>query len=374
MRRSSFFFVLLTFVLNTSFLASEHTVESGFVLQEPIEQRMKELGIPGVSITVINNGQIAWSKGYGELENPKYRTQAASISKTVTALAILSLVQDGKLDLDDDVSDILDEKVWEKIDPQGLTKDKEHAVTIRRILSHTAGINVPGFEGYSRDQKVPSNVDEILFGKGNSMAVQVEWLPGTKMAYSGGGTTILQKVIEVSGGKSFAEVVSERVFSKIGMQDSTYYPKEDEIVCGNGLDGKPISGSFHSHPELAAAGLWTTSKDIAKMAIAIQKSLAGENGAIFDKKLIQEMVTPQTEGRTNGLGVFVDTLSNTLVFSHTGSNVGFRCIMIANDHGQGAVIMTNSDRGDILQTELLTAIAKENKWSDAAEMPQCNKI
>src|SRR5207253_2537947 len=107
---------------------------------------------------------------------------------------------------------------------------------------------------------IPSNVDEILLGKGNSIAVQVEWLPGTKMAYSGGGTTILQKVIEVSTGKSFAEVVSERVFSKIGMQDSTYYPKEDEVVCGNGPDGKPISGGFRVHPELAAAGLWTTSK------------------------------------------------------------------------------------------------------------------
>jgi CubicO group peptidase (beta-lactamase class C family) len=155
-----------------------------------LSARMAGLKVPGVSIAVINDGAVEWAKGYGVVEagttNPvTSRTlfQAASISKPVAALAALRLVEQGKLALDEDVNAKLTS--W-KVPENEFTKTEK--VTLRRLLSHTAGLTVHGFSGYPAGTPVPTLVQVLDGAKpANSAAVRVDVVPGTIMRYSGGG-------------------------------------------------------------------------------------------------------------------------------------------------------------------------------------------
>jgi CubicO group peptidase (beta-lactamase class C family) len=392
-----------------------------------IEQRMRELNIPGVSIAVIDQGTIEWAAGYGELNKP-ILIQAASTSKTIAGLTVLSLIHqcqkaidegrpsglidDKVIQLDTDVSTLLDPELWRSIDPDGMLDGKDPKMTIRQLLSHTAGTTVSGFNGYPRleeiqneinvlneqleglvqpedanvrkinqrleqlkkiqsnaDKQAPPTVDGILRGEGNTAQVKVVELPGTKFMYSGGGTTILQKVVEVVTGKSFEDVVEEQVFQKLGMKDSTYHPRGDFTCHGNDFDASMIPGQWNAYPELAAAGLWTTPTDLSKMVLGIQHSLAAGDDSILSRELANEMLTPQTAGIPNGLGVFVESTSSTKYFFHEGSNVGFRCMFVSNTEGQAAVVMTNSEFGETICKEIIRSIAKVYRWPEATTLP-----
>jgi CubicO group peptidase (beta-lactamase class C family) len=338
-----------------------------------LEARMQELAVPGVQIAVINRGRLEWSKGYGTLDDTLVEeekpTQAASIGKTVTAFTVLSLVSKGvfgEKGLDKDVGEILDKDLWESINPKG------YPVTLKQLLSHTAGINVGGFLGYENDQKPLPNLDDILLGKGNSPKVEVIFTPGEKYQYSGGGITILQKVIEVATGKSFADVVKEQVFDKLSMGKSGYFLEEKTSTAeGNGLSGKLVEGAIHRYPELAAAGLWTTAGDLAKVAVAIQQSLEGKG--IVPKALAIEMTTKQTKENEapQGLGCFVETFGDVAYFTHQGGNEGFNTLLIANNKGQGTVILTNSSNGQSLYEELLNRITTVYKWEKSENLEIC---
>src|ERR1035438_6264814 len=131
----------------------------------PLKERMEFYHTPGVSIALINNGQLEWARGFGVTEwgqtNPVTETtlfQAASVSKPIFALAVMRLAQEGKLNLDDDVNRYLTS--W-KVPPN---KSGQPKVTLRQILGHTAGFTVHGFAGYASTAKLPTLV-QILDGK-----------------------------------------------------------------------------------------------------------------------------------------------------------------------------------------------------------------
>lgn len=388
-----------------------------------IKQRMEELGVPGASIAVIYDGKIDWTSGYGELAKPVF-VQAASISKTVAALTMLSLIDqcakaekegtvsglknDITITLDTDIRTLLDKELMSSIDPEGLAKG-DNAITIKKLLSHTAGTTVSGFDGYPRLKEIdkeiqelsekvnhleqehknrqvttldiknlkklkelneikfhakeePLTTDDILKGKGNSPQVKFDPNLAGKFNYSGGGTTILQKVIEELTG-DFKKAVEERVFKKLEMK-GTYTPKESEICQGNGDDALPIPGGWNHYPELAAAGLWTTPIDLAKMAMGIQAALSGKEDGVISQESAKKMLKSQTSGKPNGLGIMVQTLGSSTFFAHEGSNLGFKCVFLANSEGDGAVVMTNSEYGDHLYKEVLKSIAEVYKWED----------
>lgn len=185
---------------------------------------------------------------------------------------------------------------------------------------------------------------------------------------------ILQKVIEVIAqhndlpNKTYEAIVKEKIFDKLGMTNSTFSPEDSQTVQGNGEDGHPlVGGKWVQQPELAAAGLWSTPEDLAKVAIGIQKSLTNQEGRLLEPALAREMLTPPSglELQPNeipGLGVFVTTTSEGTFFYHSGSNLGFRCLMIANDQGQGVVIMTNAELGDELIPEIVRKVADVYDW------------
>lgn len=357
-----------------------------------IKGQMDALGVRGVGVAVLNEGQIEWCQNFGEFETPVL-TQAASISKTVNALAVFSLIDQSNqaikqskptglkdnivLSLDTDVSTLLEKDLWNSINRQKLLPT-HHKITIRQLLSHTAGTNVSGFQGYSRVIEdtgitIPFSSKEILLGSGNSEAVQIVSLPEKQYAYSGGGTTILQNIIETLSGKSYEEVVQERVLNPLKMKNSTFHPGIGTLPPLGGYDakGNPIPGNWHIYPELAAAGLWTTAKDIAKLTQGIQQSLLGARDSLVGLELANEMLKCQSEENFAALGLFTAKGPSTATyFWHLGGNEGFRNIMYGSSRGHGAIVLTNSNRGHELYREVLTSIAKAYNWPDAEHLPK----
>jgi CubicO group peptidase (beta-lactamase class C family) len=333
-----------------------------------IAKEMKRLKIPGISIAVIENSEIAWTKEYGVVDassnapvTAESLFQAASISKPVTALAALHLVQEGKLSLDANINDAL--RSWKLP-----AHSAGYTATLRGLLSHTAGITVSGFPGLSSSAQLPTTL-QILNGEPPAITkpIVIDVEPNTQFRYSGGGYTIIQQTLMDTMQKPFPDLLRELVLEPLEMQDSTFdHPLaaafETRAVSAHDFDGGVVPGKWNVYAEQAAAGLWTTPTDLAKVAIEVQKTLAGAPGKVLSKEMLETMLTKQTGGRT-GLGFFLEGEGDATRFMHTGGNRGFTCLLTASkSKGFGAVIMTNGAKGDVLYRELLTAIEEEYGW------------
>ena len=336
-----------------------------------IADRLKHYKVPGVSVAVINDGKIEWAKGYGVTEaggsapvTAETLFQAASISKPVAAMGALALVEKGLLSLDEEANAKL--KSW-KVPDNEFTKEQK--VTLRRLASHSAGLTVHGFRGYAADEAVPTAV-QLLDGQkpANSAPVRVNVLPGSLWRYSGGGITVMQLMMADVSGKPFPALMRELVLDKIGMKNSTYdQPLTSEYASraasGHRGNGEMIKGKWHTYPEMAAAGLWTTPTDLAKFAIELQQAKAGKSAKALSQAMVNQMLTKQSG--EYGLGIGLGGEGKNATFAHGGSNEGFRCMMFAYaETGQGAVVMTNGDQGSPLANEILRSIAREYGWPD----------
>lgn len=335
-----------------------------------LSERMVSYRVPGVSLAVFCDGELEWVKSYGILENgrpdlvtPHTRFQAASISKPVAALVVLRLVEEGLLDLDKDVNEYL--KSWQLPENEFTRTQK---VTLRRILSHSAGLTVHGFAGYPSGTAIPT-LQQILDGQppANSEAVRVDVEPGAICRYSGGGTTLAQLVVKEVTGRSYRDVAREMVLNKIGMADSGYdHPLPTDFVgtaaAGHRPDGSVLPGKWNTYPELAAAGLWTTATDLCRYAMEIQRAYAGLSQRVISQAMAIQMLTHQSE--RFGLGPVLDGQGQDLFFSHGGSNEGYRCEFAASASGScGAAVMTNCDSGGDLAMEIMRAIAIHYGWA-----------
>ncbi|MGA2592487.1 MAG: serine hydrolase [Bryobacteraceae bacterium] len=335
-----------------------------------IEERMKALHVRGVSVAIIQNYDVEWAKGYGfaDLEAKRPVTtetlfQAGSISKPVAAVAAMKLVEQGKLRLDEEVNTFL--KTW-KLPDNEFTKEQK--VTLRRIMSHSAGLTVHGFPGYAAGEPVPSLV-EVLDGKkpANTAAIRVDILPGTQFRYSGGGYTIMQLAMIDVTGETFPALMQELVLSKAGMSHSTYeqpLPSALASVAASGYrsNGDAVAGRYHTYPEMAAAGLWTTATDLARFAIEIQKSREGQSNKILTKATVEEMLREQK--KPYGLGFSLEDVGGSSRFGHGGADEGFQALLSGTFDGQGFAIMANSDNGIKLANEIALAISAAYHWPD----------
>lgn len=338
-----------------------------------LAERMRRYAVPGVSIAVIDDGRIAWARGYGvrRVGTPDSITdltlfQAASISKPVAAVGALRLVRQGRLALDEDVNEKL--RSWRV--PRD-AKAGEGPVTLRGLLSHSAGVTVHGFPGYERGMPVPS-LREILEGGGaaNSPPIRVDIPPGSRSRYSGGGYVILQQLVEDVTGRPFTAAMRELVLEPAGMTSSTYdqpLPSAHAAHAASAHDwhGKLVAGDWHTYPELAAAGLWTTPTDLARFALAVRSAWAGQSDSLLDQATARTMLTEVLGG--TGLGVGVAGEGRGLRFVHGGSNKGFRSYLVMYpERGDGVVVMTNGDEGAALMMEVVRAVARVYEWPDYA--------
>jgi CubicO group peptidase (beta-lactamase class C family) len=337
---------------------------------EPLEhrtlaERMAHYNVPAVSVAVIVDGKVAWARAWGMADvatrrsaTPATLFQAASISKPVAATAMLTLVQEGRLDLDRDVNTYLTS--WQ-VPANDFTR--QAPVTLRRIVTHTAGFTVHGFPGYARSAERPT-VAGVLDGKGNTPPVRVAALPGSAFSYSGGGYTVMQQLLMDVTGKPFADLMRERVLGPTGMSLSTYeqpLPKSrwNEAATGYRANGDPVEESWHVYPEQAAAGLWTTPTDLLAWALAVQRAYAGGTGGPLSPATAKQMLT--ADEHHWGLGPNLP--EDGLTFRHGGANEGFRCnLVVFLDGSAGVVVMTNSDRGTTLANEIVFTVAAEYRW------------
>jgi CubicO group peptidase (beta-lactamase class C family) len=324
-----------------------------------IEERLKDLGIPGVSIAVISNGEIEWAKGYGIADSSENRPVtketmflAGSISKPIAATRIHQLAELGIISLDANVNEYLSS--WKLPDNEFTSNEK---VTTRRLLNHTAGLTVWGFPGYDKGDTIPT-IPEILDGKGNTDSVRVYKEPGESWMYSGGGYTIMQLLITDLEEQPFPEIMQSHVLNPLGMENSTFenpLPEAYHSLAATGyrINGDEVEGKWPIYPEMAAAGLWTTPSQLILWAKEIQQIQQNQKNGLLQVETVNEMLTP---GMNNhGLGPVV----NKYTFGHGGADEGFRAEMLAwKNSPHAVVIMVNSDNGSIIQ-EILLSIAKE---------------
>ena len=340
-----------------------------------LKERMRAYDVPGVSVAVIHGGKIAWSRGWGVRDaqtcapvTPRTAFQAASISKAVTALVALRLVEQGKLGLDRDINDHL--MRW-KLPRHG--KLASGGATLRQLLSHTAGTNVHGFPGYRAGAPLPT-LSQILEGAPPSAteAVRTVMEPGAQWQYSGGGYVAVQAAIEDATGKPFAALATREIFRPLGMKRSAFSQPPSATMLADSASGhsggKIIPGRWHVYPELAPAGLWTTASDLARLILDIQASAAGQRGRRLSPGMTRQMLTP-LKGSW-GLGPALHGSGPQQRFGHDGVNEGFQSTMLAYaEKGEGVVVLTNGDQGKRLADEIVRAVATHYGWSELASAP-----
>jgi len=326
---------------------------------------MTENHVPGVSIALIHDFEIAWTYAAGVANadtgakvDAETLFQAASISKPVSAAAAHRLAAQGQLDLDAPINDYL--KSWQL--PAHEFADAP-PVSARLLLSHRAGTSASGFDGYDADAPLPTLL-QILDGAppAHGPAVRVENMPGAKFQYSGGGTTIMQLALGDITGDAPEAVVQRLVLEPLGMTRSYFSQPLAEALRANAASahfgrGRVMKGGAHVYPELFAAGLWTTPTDLARFAIAIQNALRGAASPI--PQAVATAMTAQAGDGPTSPGFFVEGDW----FEHAGGNQGFRALLKAHKtRGYGFVVMTNAERGDALREFLFHTLAASCGW------------
>ncbi len=347
-----------------------------------ILERMAYYNVPGVSIAVIKEYKIDWAKGYGLADTaeqtpvtPETMFSAGSISKFVSAVTALALVQQGKITLDQPINDYLTS--W-KVADNDFTNTIP--ITLRMLLSHTAGTTQSAYFGFTPDKNPFPTIVEILTGAeiAESRPVVVNSEPQKEFRYSGGGLMVAQLAMMDVSNQSFADLTRQTVFDKLGMENSTFDQPLPTSYAAKAAWAYSSAAWFkgvpYVYPQQAAAGLYTSPTDLAKFFIDVQKSYSGK-GIILNESLTQQMLTPQvnvSDGTYNeqmGIGPFLLQLTDNRdnrgkYFEFTGVNAGFLAYGIASvEGGNGVVIMLNSgDDANGLGKEIRRAVAKAYHW------------
>jgi CubicO group peptidase (beta-lactamase class C family) len=321
--------------------------------------------------------RIHWARGYGVADvetgarvDTGTAFQAASISKPVTAMAAVRLSQEGRLNLDADVNSILTS--W-KVPASEHTRTQP--VTPRSLFSHTSGADDGfGFPGYAPEATRPTAV-QVIAGhpSANASGVKFGRPPYAGFKYSGGGTTIMQQALADLTGRSFAELMQSLVLGPLGMSGSTYQqppPAEwaPRLARAHGGNGARMGAPWHVYPEQAAAGLWTTPSDLARVAIEVMRAIGGGKGAVLTQAGAREMTSPVGTGPF-AVGFQMEKRGEGWYFMHGGSNWGFRCNLIAHlRKGYGVVVMTNGDNGSLVAQEIESRVIAAYGW-DVLDKP-----
>ena len=342
------------------------TIRGEPVVRSSLADRMAELGVPGVSVAVLVDGEIAWARGYGlaDVESgrpvtPNTLFQAASISKPVAALAALRLVESGRVDLDGDVNAYLTS--WQV---PGNEFTEQAPVTLRGLLTHRAGLTVWGFPGYGPGEEVPAATG-VLDGHGNTDPVRAYKAPGGELAllrrrvHRDAATRGGHPRQAVRRGHARGSPRPDRhVALDVRAAHSTRAP-------GRHRDGLPGGRRPRSRrvAHLSRTGGRRAVDDAERtraLRPEMQRAWKGESTRVLGEALAREMLTPDADDW--GLGPAISEDGER--FRHGGSNQGFRCTFAAYiDGDDGVFVMTNSDSGSELAAEVAITVAHAYGWS-----------
>jgi CubicO group peptidase (beta-lactamase class C family) len=324
----------------------------GARLDSVVPALLRENAIPGFAVGVVENGRVTFTRGYGYADRaagrpmtPQTLLNFASVSKPVTAWGVLRLVDDGSLPLDAPVGPLL--RRW-RLPASELGTE---GVTVRRLLSHTAGISVPSASFFPADTALPT-LEQVLRGEaGTGGPVAVQYAPGARWAYSGGGYQILQLLVEEASGQPFAEHMRRAVLEPLGMRRTTFAPA---AVSGEGVAtpydeaGNPVAP--YRLVGTAAGGMYGSVEELARFLTAY----TGVGRRILRPETFEAMLTDvasvqlegvETAGARYGLGhgVHVTRAGERLVY-HSGGNPGYRAyVLVMPERGHGLVLASNGD-------------------------------
>lgn len=334
---------------------------------ESIQARLRHWHVPATSVAVFGDGRIRWAKAWGVADaatgrpaTALTRFQAGSISKPVTATAVLQLVDEARLDLNGDINNALHS--W-KVPPHGWSAIAP--VTPAELISHMAGVSVRSFPGYAAEASLPTLI-EILDGSppANTEPIRVVTQPGSAYNYSGGGYLILQQALMDLDELSFEALMRKRVLAPLGMTASSFAflraVGASAVASGHSATGERVEGGCHVYPESAAAGLWSTPSDLARFAMGIQVALSAQDDdrTVLSPRLARWMISPSGSA-TQGMAFNLSPSS----FYHAGDTEGYYAAVVASKDGHmGVAIMTNGAQGGRLMNEIIQAVAKEYQW------------
>jgi len=332
-------------------------------------QRMEECRTNAISIALVENHEICevythGTKRVGEPDKVTADTlfQAASISKPVFAVAVMRLAERGILDIDADISQYLMGYDIPTFDNQN------YVITLRQILSHNAGLNLHGFEGYQQGQKIPT-IEQILDGArpANHTKLKLKKAPETGHQYSGGGYVLAQKIVNDVCKQDFCQLMNELILSPFDMKHSTFAQplpanRLGEIAYGYNPHDLEIPGGYDIMPEQSAAGLWATPSDLARLGIGVMKALSNESPHMKKETAIQ-MTTKAYEDSRHGVGFVAGECKKGPKFGHDGWNDGFVSSMaFCPADGTGFVVMVNSNIGGNVPFEVANAYMEMYGW------------
>jgi CubicO group peptidase (beta-lactamase class C family) len=328
--------------------------------------RMAHYNVPGVSLTVLADGEIAWSAAWGVRTAGHTAPvrgdtlfQAGSLAKPLTAFAVMRMREAGLLDLDVDIGTYLSSFTI----PAG-AQTPDNPVTLRHALNHTAGLTPGGYEGYEPGTELPSD-QQTLRGSApaNTRPLAVVAPPGTALAYSGHGYTLTEQALQDLTGEEFGSLMGAWVLAPLALENSSFSmplpsARRNNAARGHETAGLPLEGGWRLHPEQAAAGLWTTSADLARFLLTLHHAYQGR-GELFSRAAAQEMFTEHLDGHAFGW-----ILRSDGFVAHGGGNAGYRAYMLLDpESGDGAAVLTNGDQGSDLIVEILRSVSDTYGWS-----------
>ncbi|MBC2845381.1 serine hydrolase [Winogradskyella flava] len=356
-----FTFLVLLVSLTLSAQDTSQTINT-FIeeLDQKIPKLLEKFMVPGTAIAVIENGELVLQKAYGYADAVKAEKvtnqtgfNIGSISKTIAAWGIMKLVEAGEIDLDAPAEKYLTR--WQL--PESKFDSKK--VTIRRLLSHTAGLSLHGYPGWTAKDRL-STIEESLNGRNNGPGrVEMIMEPGTKWKYSGGGYTILQLIIEEVTGQKFEDYIQTAILNPLGMRNSSY--KIDKTILENSSlehDGFGEQIDFELFTAQAAAGLHTTIEDFTRFAYASLFAHTDNQkyNAVLKESTIEEMMKPAPASNDSyGLGYQVQNIPNVsyTLKGHGGANSGWHAFFRVNpDTNDGFIMMTNGGSGYNIYTQV----------------------
>lgn len=336
-----------------------------------LEERMAHHNVPGLALAIIEDGEIVHVAGYGVLQaggsepvNADTVFSVGSVSKVATAALALRMSANGDLDLARPVDSYLTS--W------SLPADEEFdnsRVTLRMILSHTAGFNLHGFGDFQPGADLPTTI-ETLNGEAPATHEALELLfePGSAYKYSGGGYTLAQQVLEDVSGRGFVDLAEGELFAPLGMDRSSFanpLPEDHgNIARAHSSSGAraALPRGYEAMPEMAASGLWTSARDLGTLTASLIQSYR-ESDAYLPQSVAADMMT-RVSPSEHGLGPRLDGTGEAFIFHHGGANNSYMAWIEGHlATGDGLVVLTNARSGNALNMEVRNAVADVMGWA-----------
>ncbi len=333
-----------------------------------LSDRMERYGVSGVGIAVLKNGEVVQARGFGVLQaggtdavNENTLFSVGSVSKVAAAAIALKLQAEGLLNVDGDVREYL--KSW-----QLPTSPENTPVTLRLILSHTAGFNLHGFGDFAPDAALPS-VYDTLSGTAPATHERLRFLskPGTRFRYSGGGYTLAQLVMTDLTQQGFPALARYMLFEPLSMVRSSFanpLPADSgNIAKAHDRYGRPVAlpRGYEAMPEMAASGLWTSAAELGQLVAALIESHRAPGGYL-PQPIAVDMMT-QVSPSEHGIGPRVEGVGASRLFQHSGANNSYRAWIEGHlATGDGLVVLTNGARGHELHREIRKAATEVFGW------------